>query len=62
MGNLHTESGQNNCYYNINGKCTFPKPYSTWVGNSGRAWESNENCTVTQYGAQKLCSNYKIED
>ena len=62
MGNLNTESVQNNCYFNIKRKCTFPKSYSKWIGDSGRDWESNENCTVTQYGAQKVCGNYKLEN
>lgn len=52
----------NNCYYNIEGMCTFPKPYSGFVGFSGRAWDSKESCTFTQHGAQKVCTDYVIED
>lgn len=61
MSNLYTKSGENNCYYNIKGMCTFPKPYSEWVVSTGRDWDSKESCTVTQYGAQVLCSNYKFD-
>ena len=52
----------NNCYYNIEGICTFPKHYTVWIGLTGRDWYSKENCVFTQDGAQKVCSNYIIQD
>ena len=65
MSNLYTESGKNNCEWNIKGKCTNPiinhKPTTTKWG-SGRCWDSKLNCTVTQYGAQKACSGYRLEE
>ena len=57
MGNLHTKSGENNCEWNMNGKCTK----GFFDGEPVRKWDSKLNCTVTQYGAQKVCSNYKLE-
>jgi len=39
----------------------IPRTQSMWIGHSGRDWVSRENCTVTQYGAQKVCSNYRLE-
>ena len=50
----------NNCYYNIQGKCTHPKPYSEWVGVSGRDWDSKESCVFTQDGAQGICKWYRF--
>jgi len=52
----------NNCYFNIEGRCTFPKSYSKWIGSSGRDWDSKENCTFTQHGSQTICTNYKIQN
>lgn len=52
----------NNCYFNFEGKCTYPKSYSKHIGVSGRDWDSKENCVFTQYGAQTTCSNYKIQN
>lgn len=51
----------NNCYYNIEGRCTYPKDYTIWIGSSGRDWNSKENCVFLQDGAQTVCSNYNIE-
>lgn len=52
----------NNCYYNIDNMCTHPKSYSKHIGASGRDWDSKESCTFTQYGAQTVCSWYKIQN
>ena len=65
MSNLYTESGKNNCEWNIKGKCTNPnisrhQPIAKY--GSGRDWSSKLNCTVTQYGAQKACSGYRLEE
>lgn len=58
MTNLNTKSGENNCYYNISGRCTNPRGLA---GESGRDWDSKQNCTFTQDGAQSLCSVYFFE-
>lgn len=65
MSNLHTESGENNCYWNVRGTCTNPiinRHEPTAKYGSGRDWDSKLNCTLTQYGAQKVCSGYKLEE
>ena len=62
MVNLKTQSGENNCYYNIGGRCTDPKITRGLAGESGRDWDSKQNCTFTQDGAQSLCSEYFFED
>jgi len=53
---------KNNCYYNVEGRCTYPKPHRGWIGETGRCWDSKESCTFTQDGAQKLCTLYKIQN
>ena len=62
MVNLKTKSGENNCYYNISGRCTNPKITRGLAGESGRDWDSKQNCTFTQDGAQSLCSEYFFEN
>ena len=66
MSNLHTSSGVNNCYWNINFRCTNPKITGnkpvTYFNYTERDWDSKINCTLTQFGAQKICSEYKLED
>ena len=62
MVNLKTKSGENNCYYNIGGRCTNPKITRGLAYESGRDWDSKQNCTFTQDGAQSLCSEYFFED
>lgn len=62
MVNLRTKSGENNCYFNINGICTNPKITRGLTGESGRDWYSKQNCTFTQDGAQSLCSKYFFEN
>ncbi len=62
MVNLNTKSGENNCYYNISGKCTNPKITKGLAGESGREWDSKQNCTFTQDGAQSLCSVFFFEN
>jgi hypothetical protein len=59
MVSIKPKSGENNCYYNISGKCTNPK---ITRGESGRDWDSKQNCTFTQDGAQSLCSEYFFEN
>lgn len=64
MVNLNTKSGENNCYFNITGRCTNPKvtrDKATAIGGSGRDWDSKQNCTFTQDGAQSLCHEYFFE-
>lgn len=61
MTNLVTKSGENNCYFNIGGRCTNPKVTRGLAGESGRDWDSKQNCTFTQDGAQSLCSAYFFE-
>jgi hypothetical protein len=53
---------KNNCYYNFDGRCTYPKPHRGWIGESGRCWDSKESCVFTQDGAQTLCTFYKIQN
>lgn len=62
MVNLKLKSGENNCYYNISGKCTNPKITRGLAGESGRDWDSKQNCTFTQDGAQSLCPKYLFEN
>ena len=62
MVNLKTKSGENNCYYNIGGRCTNTKITRGLAGESGRDWDSKQNCTFTQDGAQSLCSEYFFEN
>ena len=62
MANLKTKSGENNCYYNIGGRCTNPNITRGLAYESGRDWDSKQNCTFTQDGAQSLCSEYFFED
>lgn len=61
MSNLTTKAGENNCYYNINGKCTEPiVNHTSILVGSGRIWDSQINCVVTQDGAQSVCSAYRF--
>jgi len=62
MVNLNTKSGENNCYFNINGGCTNPKITRGIAGDSERDWDSKQGCTFTQDGAQSLCSVYFFQD
>ena len=53
----------NNCYFNIKGRCTnleITRNRPTAKCGSGRDWDSLQNCTFTQDGAQALCSEYKF--
>lgn len=58
MHGIELKSGVNNCYWNIEGKCTnqsitrnkIPDAYS-------RDYDSKQNCTVTIIGVH-LCSEY----
>lgn len=64
MSNLTTKSGENNCYFCIEGRCTNPKITrcnDVPIGGSGRDWDSKQNCTFKQDGAQSLCSEYFFE-
>lgn len=58
MHGIELKAGVNNCYWNIDGKCTnvvvtrnpIPKAFS-------RDYESKQNCTLTIIGVH-LCSGY----
>jgi hypothetical protein len=57
--------GKNNCYFNFRGTCTNPKitrNKPTTIFGSGRDWDSKQNCTFTQDGAQTHCTEYLFKD
>jgi len=61
MYGIELKSGVNNCYWNIQGKC------SNWVitrnknlHDFSRDWDSKQNCVYTILGVH-LCSEYKPE-
>ena len=60
--NIELKSGCNDCYWNVEGICTYDlyKRVNRNFSISGRDWDSKRNCTVTQLGTQ-LCSAYKRE-
>ena len=59
MYGIDLVSGHNDCYWNVEGKCTHKKWYNVPEYYS-RNWDSLENCTVTQLGTN-ICSFYKKE-
>ena len=66
MSNIENEGGRNDCYWNVEGKCTnlcMPGVPSIKGGQFyrwSRSWESNVNCVYTQIGVVK-CGEYKQE-
>jgi hypothetical protein len=61
MYGIPLESGVNNCYWNIGGKCTNVKVTLNTIPKSfSRDWDSKQSCTLTIVGVWK-CSEYKPE-
>lgn len=62
MNGIKLIGGVNNCFWNVNGKCTNPQVTRNEVpacfSMKGRDWESTQNCTVTILGIF-CCSGYK---
>jgi hypothetical protein len=59
MHGIKLESGTNDCYWNLEGKCTC-KAITRITTTTSRDWDSKINCTVTQLGVH-LCSEYKSQ-
>jgi len=59
MYGIELKSGVNDCYWNVEGRCTFDK-YKMHYPYGQRDLNSKENCIFTQIGTQ-LCSWYKKE-
>jgi len=58
MHGIKKESGVNDCYWNIDGKCTNQHiTHNDIPAGFSRDWDSKQNCTLTQYGVC-LCSGY----
>ena len=56
--NCEIQSGVNDCYWNIDGRCTsFKVTRSKNRGNLTRDWDSKQNCTLTQIGVT-VCGAY----
>lgn len=59
MHGIPLESGINNCYWNIKGKCTNPIVTRNKIPDAySRDWDSKQNCTLTILGVS-ICSGYK---
>lgn len=59
MHGILLESGVNNCYWNIKGKCTNKLITGTKEATQyGRDWASSQKCTYTIFGVL-LCGEYK---
>ena len=59
--NCINESGVNDCWWNIDGRCTsFKVTHNQDIPASSRDWDSRQNCTLTQMGVH-LCSIYLSE-
>ena len=60
MNGIELGAGINNCYFNVDGKCTSwevtrnTNPLPGFV----RDWDSKQNCTVTIYGVH-VCGGYR---
>lgn len=59
MNGIEIKSGINDCWWNMNGKCTFDK-YKKFDKRLKRDFNNVENCTLTQLGVH-ICSWYKQE-
>ena len=65
MNGIPNESGINDCYWNIDGRCTSFKVtrdinYQNKKPSFSRDWDSRQNCTLTQFGAP-ICGEYLQE-
>ena len=61
MHGIELKPGANNCYWNIQSKCTNPLITGReTVDGYSRDWRSDRNCTLTILGVH-LCSGYKAE-
>ena len=56
--NCECVGGKNDCYWNIDRKCTSYKvTRNKKTSGFSRDWDSKQNCTLTQIGVH-LCSAY----
>ena len=61
MHGIELKSGVNNCYWNVDGKCTCERVTRNKVSpGHSRDWESKQNCTLTILGVN-VCDSYKIQ-
>ena len=61
MNGIPLESGINDCYWNIEGRCTSWKcTQATPIKDQSRYWGSKQNCTLTQMGVP-ICGEYLQE-
>lgn len=60
MNGIELKSGVNNCFWNLEGRCTNPLVTRNPIDKmfSSRDWDSKQNCTVTILGVHN-CSAYK---
>jgi hypothetical protein len=59
MHGIELKSGVNNCYWNINGKCTNTEVTRNKISQAfSRDWNSKQSCTYTILGIH-LCGCYK---
>jgi hypothetical protein len=58
MHGITLGSGINDCFWNIDGRCTNKQITRNKIPSSfSRDWDSKQNCTMTQLGV-RLCSCY----
>jgi hypothetical protein len=58
MYGIELKSGVNNCYWNIDGKCTNIRVTRNSIPQAfARDWDSKQNCTLTILGVHK-CGGY----
>lgn len=59
MNGIALKSGVNNCYWNVEGKCTNTIITRNKIQEGcSRDWDSKQNCTLTILGIH-LCGGYK---
>jgi hypothetical protein len=59
--NCINEGGVNDCFWNIDAKCTsFDCTRNPKISSFSRDWDSKQNCTLTQIGVH-LCSAYRSQ-
>ena len=60
MNGIELKSGVNNCYWNIDGKCTCKEITKNKIPETyHRDYNSKQNCTLTILGVH-ICSYYKM--
>ncbi len=59
MNGIELKSGVNNCYWNVQGKCTNETiTRNKLLDGFSRDWDSKQNCTLTIFGIH-ACFGYK---